>query len=78
MDLSKSLVCQECKEKGKHIMHIAFFTDVEGPGTQPDPDSLWGWAVLDHDNSTKQEWPGKFVSNQAARDHLNGLVGYME
>ncbi len=78
MTMSKPLFCQECKDAGKYIIHIAYLTDVDGPDTSPNPDSLWTWAVLNHDNSVKQEWPGKFVSNQAAKDHLNGLVGYME
>jgi hypothetical protein len=78
LNLSKPLFCQECKDEGKYIVHIAFFVDVDGNQSPPIDDSLWGWAILDHDGRTKQEWPGKFVSHQAAKDHLNGLVGYME
>jgi hypothetical protein len=77
MELNLSLTCEECKAEGKHILHVAYITEVECPGL-PDPDGVWTWAVLNHDGNIKQEWPGKFVSNQAAKDHLNGLVGYME
>ncbi len=78
MNLSEPLFCQECKDENKHIIHVAYFVDVDGNQSPPTTDSLWGWAILNHDGSTKQEWPGKFASNQAAKDHLNGLIGYME
>ena len=73
----KTFVCQECKEEGKHVIHISFFTDVDGPDARPNDDSLWGWAVMNHDGTTRQEWSSmSFVSEQAARDHLNRLIGY--
>ena len=77
MEIDLKLFCDECNEAGKSTIHVAYSVDYE-KFKHDDPDAMWSWHILSHDRSTKFTWPVEFVSNQAAKDHLNGLVGYME
>ncbi len=65
--------CPECKEEGKHIMHIAFTTLVED-----NPEGEWNWELTNHDGTSKWQWPTSFLSRDAAKAHIQEIMDSAE
>ena len=64
------ICCPECKDEGKRIMHTSFlYTKEEELGDQ------WTWHLMNHDNTSKFQWPCTFPTRESARANLNALVG---
>jgi hypothetical protein len=76
--------CPECKEEGKHILHIVFSMALEGDPMaleEDDPMALeeeiedpWTWHLMNHDQTSKFQWPDTFPTKAAAQAHINGLL----
>ncbi len=62
--------CPECKDEGKRILHTSIsFLEEDEIGDQ------WSWHLLNHDLTSKFQWPDTFATKQAAKAHLNSCLG---
>ena len=62
--------CPECKDEGKFLMHVNFMCELEAElGDQ------WTWHLMNHDNTSKFQWPETFPTKKAAQRHINSFVG---
>ena len=64
--MPKRISCPECKKEGKSIIHTAVVHDL--------PDGDWTWQLLNHDGTSKFEWPGPFSSQNEAEKHIWDLM----
>lgn len=67
-EVPEHISCPECKDEGKYIMHAFFAKDL--------PDGEWSWHLMNHDKTSKFQWPTLFPTKDAAQKHLFGLMEY--
>ena len=65
-DIPERIFCPECQEEGTPRMHMHFEKIL--------PDGLWFWHILEHDGTSKFQWPTGFESNKEAKDHIASIV----
>ena len=61
--------CDECRDEGKYIMHFAFSQYVEEM-----PDGPWYWNIMNHDKTSKFQWPNTFETKAKAEAFVLALV----
>ena len=61
------LSCPECVENGERRIHWCF-SQVDPPNGQ------WSWHVMNHDETSKFEWPASFDSLNEAKAHVNSIL----
>ena len=86
-EMPPHITCPECKEEGKRIIHTAVVHDL--PDTLPTGvveqdlldgtarlcvDGDWTWELLNHDGTSKFEWPDSFSSQNEASEHIWDLM----
>jgi len=62
-----SFACTVCHEDGKYVLHTATINHFEEDGT-------WTWAVLNHDQSVKMEYPIRFDTKDDAMTDLKKIM----
>jgi hypothetical protein len=65
-EIPDHIFCPECKEEGTPRMHMHFEKIL--------PDGLWSWHILDHDGTSKFQWPREFESKEAAKEHITSII----
>ena len=64
------ICCPECKDDGKRILHTSIECELDALRGD-----RWTWHLMNHDDTSKFQWPDTFVSKQAAKAHLNSCLG---
>ena len=69
-EMPPHISCPECKDEGKRILHTLFSCELEAElGDQ------WTWHLLNHDETSKFQWPDTFATKKAAKAHINSILG---
>ena len=68
-EMPDRLSCDECREEGKNIIHFSYSQYLDEA-----PDGPWFWDIMNHDKTSKFQWPESFDTKPKAVAFVQKLL----